>query len=64
MDNITVLIVEDLRYLIFPPVVFNDRVWFHHVMHVHMKNKELWFRDAIKHETVELILWNMMAKTS
>ena len=35
---------------------------FHHVMHAQMKNNKLWLRDAIEHEMVELILWNLMAK--
>ena len=35
---------------------------FHHVGRVQMENKELWLRDAIKHEMVELILWKLMAK--
>jgi hypothetical protein len=35
---------------------------FHHLVHVQMENEELCLRDAIKHEMVELILWNLMAK--
>ena len=31
-------------------------------MHVQMENAELWLKDAIKHEMVELIIWNLMAK--
>ena len=29
---------------------------FHHLVCVQMDTKELWLRDAIKHEMVELIL--------
>ena len=35
---------------------------FHRVVRVHMEYEELWFRDVIKCDTVELILKNMMAK--
>ena len=35
---------------------------FHRVVPVQMENKELWFRDAAKRETVELILCNLMTK--
>ena len=35
---------------------------FHHLGHVQMENEKLWLRDAIKHEMVELSLWNLMAK--
>ena len=35
---------------------------FHRVVPAQVENEELWFKDAIKRETVELILWNLMAK--
>ena len=35
---------------------------FHHLVCAQMKNEELWIGDAIKHEMVELILWNLMVK--
>ena len=62
LDSWVVLVVEDFQYLVFPPIILNDLVWFHHLVPLQMENEELWLRDAIKHETVELILWNLMAK--
>ena len=35
---------------------------FHGVIHVQVEDEELWLNDAIEHETVELIIWNLMAK--
>jgi len=35
---------------------------FHHLVRVQMDNEEWWLRDAIKYETMDLILWNLMAK--
>ena len=31
---------------------------FHHLVLAQMENEELWLRDVIKHEMVELIIWN------
>jgi hypothetical protein len=35
---------------------------FHHLVRVQIENEEFWLKDAIKHEMMESILWNMMAK--